>query len=128
MRRPGQKKASLLAQIFGVPFWVFAAVSLAAGAITWELKGPEQVADAILDVARARQVLLEVNVGRAERTFGFTLGHLEGCTKLSRVLGDAHSSSAATGGRLDQPLQPGIGGVQGGDNLNRTGFAGDRLV
>src|SRR3546814_1919213 len=48
MRRPGRKKkASLLSQVLGVPFWVFAVVALAAGTLTWELKGPEQVRDAL---------------------------------------------------------------------------------
>lgn len=47
MRRPRKQKASLLRQIFGVPFWVFAGVAAVAGALTWDLKGAAQVEEAL---------------------------------------------------------------------------------
>ena len=43
-----RKKASLLSEIFGVPFWVFAAISLVMGVLTWQLRGPATVEAAVM--------------------------------------------------------------------------------
>ena len=49
MRRPGQKKKpSLLSQVLGAPFWVFAAVALVTGYFTWHMKGEAKVEQAVL--------------------------------------------------------------------------------
>lgn len=48
MRSPERKKPGLISQILGVPFWVFAAVAIVGGAITWHLKGPATVEQAVL--------------------------------------------------------------------------------
>lgn len=47
MRGPAKKKSSLLAQIFGVPFWIFAGVAVATGILTWHLQGPVEVKHAM---------------------------------------------------------------------------------
>lgn len=48
MSHPGQKKKpSLLSQILGAPFWIFAAVAIMAGTATWHLKGTQEVGQAM---------------------------------------------------------------------------------
>lgn len=45
---PAKKRASLAAQIFGMPFWIFAGIAAVGGAVTWHLKGEAAVEEAVL--------------------------------------------------------------------------------
>ena len=54
-----------------------------------------------LDVARALDVLLDVDVADAEGRFGLALRGLERLAQLRRGADDAHAAAAAAGHRLD---------------------------
>lgn len=49
MRRPDRNKPSLASQVLGLPFWIFAVIAALAGAVTWHLKGPGVVEQAVGD-------------------------------------------------------------------------------
>src|SRR5689334_3546750 len=64
--------------------------------------------DLELDVPRAREILLDVDIAVAECGQGFRASELEGAREILGISRDAHSLSAAAGGRLDDHRESNI--------------------
>src|ERR1044071_7108702 len=62
--------------------------------------------DLELDVARVLEVLLDVDIAVAERSFGFALRRAPQFRQVGRRADDAHATTAATGDRLDDHRVP----------------------